>query len=130
MDNFLEIGARVILEGLTAGMDQATTVVEESTSTISDVFASMTAAVTGSGAKIIETFHEIGVGSQEMAEHFVESAEVAKISADGIGSAFGGVATLLGGGLIAGFAASFINETEKSVLELGHLSEKTGIAIV
>lgn len=62
-------------------------------------------------------------------EKFVGAAEAARLSAGGIGNAFGGLSALLGGGIAVGFLANFLNETNKAVLELGHLSEKTGVAI-
>ena len=146
-DNILEIGARVVLDGLKSGMDSAQAVVAESTNAMGAEFVELHSITFGAVDGMVESLGELGASAQAtagvvtessvaagaavntMAERIVEAAEKAKIGTAGISSAFSGMATLLGAGLVAGFAASFIDETEKAVLELGHLSEKTGIAI-
>lgn len=132
---------------LAQGMAQSSSVVESNT-------AEWIAAFTASSQEILDRLRAIDNGirytSQTVATipaatraaavetegvlslleaKFVETAETAKLSAAGVGSAFSGLSALLGGGLLIGFFAHFLDETNKEVLELGHLSEKTGIAI-
>ncbi len=64
----------------------------------------------------------------EIQEKLVETAETGKLSAEGIASGFSALGSLLGAGLVVGFATHFMDETAAVDIELGHLHEKTGIA--
>ncbi|HUE01594.1 MAG TPA: hypothetical protein VMR62_18625 [Bryobacteraceae bacterium] len=63
-----------------------------------------------------------------LSEKLIESAEAAQIAGAGM-AGFAGVAGLLGGGVLVGFLAHLEDEVAQSVIELDHLSAKTGIAI-
>jgi hypothetical protein len=128
MDNFLEIGATVILDGLTAGMESAQEIVGESTSAMGGMFASLGESSAAATTKIVEGAAVAGEAVQGMSERFVEAAETAKLSAEGMGSAFSGLGALLGAGIVGGFFLHAIDETQKLTLELAHLSEQTGIS--
>ena len=62
-------------------------------------------------------------------EKLVETAETGKLTSEGLISGFAGFGKLLGAGIAVGFAANFLDETAKANVELGILSEKTGVVI-
>jgi hypothetical protein len=82
---------------------------------------------------IIAGFQKAALSVKEsaaaMRAQLVEIAVTGKISADGITAGFAGLSSLLGAGIAAGFAASYIDGLAKVNVELGHLSEKTGISV-
>ena len=119
MDNYLEIGAQVILDGLSAGMDGAQSIVGEATSTIKEMFASLSASTTAATEKIVEDTAVAGEAVQGLSKRFVEAAQSAKLSASGMSSAFSGLGALLGGGIVGGFLLHEADEAQKLVLELG-----------
>jgi hypothetical protein len=71
----------------------------------------------------------IGVSLAGLRERLVLTGETAHFSAREIATGFSGLGELLGAGLLVGFAAHFLDETAKMELELGHLHEKTKIAV-
>lgn len=132
---------------LTEGMSASTATIETDTAAWKEAFTSVNVQIQNSTEAIIAALrlqtaeiNKIPVATQRAAvesasaldllqEKFIETAAAGKISAAGIGGAFGGLSALLGGGLLLGFFAHFADETNKEVLELGHLAEKTGITI-
>lgn len=72
---------------------------------------------------------EIRAALTGVQEKLVQTAETSKLSAEGIGAGFAGLGTLMGAGILVGFAAHFLDDTSKMILQLGILSEKTGISV-
>ena len=72
---------------------------------------------------------EAEAGFDALQEHIIRTAEAARLSATGIGSAFGGLSALLGGGILVGFLARFLDEAKEATLEIGHFAERTGLAV-
>jgi hypothetical protein len=132
---------------LASGVGASTATIEEDTAAWKEAFESVNIQIQNSTTALIAELrlmtaeiNQIPVATQKAAVEsgtsldllqakFVETAEAAKLSAGGIGAAFGGLGALLGGGILAAFFAHFLDETNKEVLELGHLAEKTGISI-
>jgi hypothetical protein len=82
---------------------------------------------------IIAAFQRVAMAAQEtmtvVQEKLVATAETATETGSVMTAAFSGLGEVLGVGLVIGFAAHFMDETAKVNIELGHLHEKTGIAI-
>lgn len=82
---------------------------------------------------IVRAFQRAAIGVKEslseMQEKLVETAEVSKLSGEGMVAGFSGIGELLGAGIAIGFATHFLDEAAKVNVEIGHLHEKTGIAI-
>jgi hypothetical protein len=121
-DNILEIAVTAVLDQLEAGMSEAVSVVEGAADSMKVSFGQVGAASAAMEAEAAESM-------TAMKEQFVSAAETAKISAEGIGSAFSGIGSLLGAGIAVGLFLHVTDETEKFVLELGRLSDQTGIDI-
>lgn len=124
------------LSEIPTAMVEATSVTEAGTAAMADSMLLLTAAVQRLTTQIATIPVKTRVSVEEtrgaltlLEEKLVETAETGKLSAAGIGGAFSGLSALLGAGLLVGFAASFVDASAKAVIELGHLSEKTGIAI-
>lgn len=132
---------------LAEGMSGSTAVIEEDTASWKAAFDSSFSQMEGTNAALVESIRalteaidtipvhsvraaeESGSAFDLLSEHIINSAEVAKLEAAGIGGAFSGLGALLGGGIAVGFLAHFLDETNKEVIELGNLATKTGIAI-
>lgn len=85
-------------------------------------FASLPAVVTPA---VEETKAEV----TSLEGKLTELGEVAEASTKGIGAGIGGLGSLLGAGALVALMGHFADETNKEVLELGHLAEKSGISI-
>jgi len=71
----------------------------------------------------------VGASCTSIQEKLVQTAETGKLSAEGITAGFAGLGSLLGAGIFVGFAAHFLDETSKMVIELDHLSQKTKMSV-
>src|ERR1039458_9608777 len=99
------------MAGLTVAITKLTTQIDTIPVHVSKASVESQNALTGLQAKIV------GV------------AESAQLSATGIGSAFGGLSAILGGGILVGFLARFIDEAKQATIEIAHLSERTGLSV-
>ena len=103
---------------------------------LTESMVGLTAAVQGLISKIdqlpahsVVATKEAEAGFDALQEHIIRTAEAARLSATGIGSAFGGLSALLGGGILVGFLARFLDEAKEATLEIGHFAERTGLAV-
>lgn len=71
----------------------------------------------------------ISESTSSMNEHFTEVARNGKLSGYLSGSGFGAMGELLGAGIAVQMAGDFLEEAAKINVELGHLSEQTGISV-
>ena len=82
---------------------------------------------------MVAAFQRAALGVREgctmMQEKLVETAETGNLSAEGMAAGFSGLGALLGGGILVGFLAHFMDETAKVNVQLGHLATQSGIAV-
>jgi len=90
---------------------------------------SLTVAITAMPKRVVPAVEESASAFTILEERMTEAAATAKISASGIGASFGGLGALLGGGLVVGMIGHLLDDTNKEVIALGNLSDKSGIAI-
>jgi hypothetical protein len=132
-DDTLKIQATIETAPLNSGVKSSAEVVQSALSSMRASFASLFAstkeAMQGVTTTVKHAAAEVGEATKEMSAHMIEAAESAKVSSAGIGNAFGGMATLMGGALIATFFAEFIHGCIESVIAVRNLSEMTGIAV-
>jgi hypothetical protein len=132
---------------LAEGMAGSTTAIESDVAAWKEAFSSAFTQIEGSNAEVVASIKELttaistipiasraaaaetGGAFDLLSEHIVRSAGVAKLEAAGIGGAFSGLGALLGGGLVVGFAAHFLDETNKEVIALGNLATRAGFTI-
>jgi hypothetical protein len=129
-DTQLKIGASVQTGAVETGMQTISSTVERATKMMSSAFSSAYNSARTSLEGIATTAKhaatEVGEASREMSARMIETAEASKLSANGIGNAFGGISSLLGAGLAAGFFAEFIHGAMEAVIQVRNLSEATG----
>ena len=72
---------------------------------------------------------EIKAALTGVQEKLVATGETANLTTSGMVAGFAGIGSLLGAGILVAFGAHFLDETSKMIIELGILSEKTGISV-
>jgi hypothetical protein len=126
-------GTTSVIEGDTAAWKEAFNStflqIDESNATLIASIEKLTAAIDTIPIASERAAAESGTAFSALSERIVNTAEVAKLEAAGIGGAFSGLGALLGGGIAVGFLAHFLDETNKEVIALGNLSTQTGISI-
>lgn len=153
-DDILQIGVLVDTPALQAGMAAATSSVEAGTAAMGASFEATAATTSTSGGIIVEMSAVISGALDKMAASFmnlpavaepaivategalsglqeklIQVAETAEVTTGGIGAGFGKLAGLLGAGALVGVLGHMADELNRSVIELGHLSEKSGMSI-
>jgi hypothetical protein len=126
-------GTTSVIEGDTAAWKEAFNStflqIDESNTTLIASIEKLTAAIDTIPIASERAAAESGTAFSALSDRIVNTAEVAKLEAAGIGGAFSGLGALLGGGIAVGFLAHFLDETNKEVIALGNLSTQTGISI-
>lgn len=124
----------------TAQMTTAFTSVAPAAQVIPPAVRRVEASVHESTTAMVGDWRRLAVGVKESAVGIVESltevgakmSETAERSRLGIGTmeaGFAGLAGILGAGIAVGFAADFLDETSRVLIELEHLNTTTGISV-
>ncbi len=85
-------------------------------------FTGLASTVRGATASIIGNLSEVGA-------KISETAERSRLGVGTMETAFSGLSSLLGAGIAVGFAAHFLDESARVIIELDHLKTETGLTI-
>lgn len=103
-------------------MEKVSVVTKEATDSMGVDWAELATVVKEQGLKIIETTSEVGA-------KISETAERSRLGIGTMEAGFSGLAGILGAGIAVGFAADFLDETARVLIELGHLNTTTQISV-
>jgi hypothetical protein len=143
MDNnsdILEVGALVNLGNFLPQMEEMSNVARATTEGMSGSFQELasttSSSTTAMGGSWLKLDDEVKVATTDIAAHLSkvgakisETAERSRLGVGTMEASFSGLSTLLGAGIAVGFAAHFLDETTRVLIELDHLSTTTRISV-